>query len=220
MLCLVSLVLHGSGARRILLKNLRMLILSSGPEIHRVADYVEELVARKNGDSRGQRPRATMAMDDYDSRLSMLVKKPARQSDDSQPAARAPAGNAFVSIMRDVICIAPSASSRRRRGAERSRSIDENRPRSGRSGWARSEEVTCLETNRELYGRHEFPEARWAKVFCCSCSRPCTKSTDSSDSVLLRRIRSGSATIDRAFERLPKLSSTFICRCNRVRTRS
>ena len=141
-----------------LLKNLPHVDLVVGTQkFHRVADYVEELVARKNG--RARSPSAPLrTIDDLRYSIVDIAEGPGSQSTirDQQLAPRQT--TAFVSIMQGcnmhcTFCIVPQT-----RGAERSRSIaevvDEVRELVARG----VKEVTLLGQIVNLYGRHEFPK--------------------------------------------------------------
>src|SRR5438105_6582119 len=148
-----------------LLKNLPHVDLVVGTQkFHRVADYVEELVARKNNpiskNAETSTPNAQRRMENRmdDLRFSIVdvAEEVGSQSTirDQQLAPRQ--ATAFVSIMQGcnmhcTFCIVPQT-----RGAERSRSIDEIvsevRDRVSRG----VKEVTLLGQIVNLYGRHEF----------------------------------------------------------------
>ena len=152
-----------------LLKDLPHVDLVVGTQkFHRVADYVEELVARKA--ARSERAPYHRAMDDL--RFSTpkefaspdyfgvvdVAEEAGSQSTirDQQLAPRQ--ATAFVSIiqgcnMHCTFCIVPQT-----RGAERSRSIDEI-VNEGRDLVSRGvKEITLLGQIVNLYGRHEFPK--------------------------------------------------------------
>jgi tRNA-2-methylthio-N6-dimethylallyladenosine synthase len=147
-----------------LLKNLPHVDLVVGTQkFHRVADYVEELVAKKN--DRAQPVRAGLAfgapdraIDDLRFSIVDTAEESGSQSTvrDQQLAPRQAA--AFVSIMQGcnmhcTFCIVPQT-----RGAERSRSIDEI-VREVRDLVTRGvKEVTLLGQIVNLFGRHEFPK--------------------------------------------------------------
>ena len=141
-----------------LLKNLPHVDLVVGTQkFHRVADYVDELVAKKSGaaavDARGY-----SRMDDLRFSIVDVAEEAGSQSTirDQQLVPRQ--ATAFVSIMQGcnmhcTFCIVPQT-----RGAERSRSIDEI-VHEVRDLVARGvKEVTLLGQIVNLYGRHEFPK--------------------------------------------------------------
>jgi tRNA-2-methylthio-N6-dimethylallyladenosine synthase len=138
-----------------LLENLPHVDLVVGTQkFHRVADYVDEVVARKAA----RTPYQNRAMDDLRSSIVDVAEEPGSQSTirDQQLALRQ--ATAFVSIMQGcnmhcTFCIVPQT-----RGAERSRSIDEI-VREVRDLVAHGvKEVTLLGQIVNLYGRHEFPK--------------------------------------------------------------
>jgi tRNA-2-methylthio-N6-dimethylallyladenosine synthase len=142
-----------------LLKNLPHVDLVVGTQkFHRVADYVEELVARKTA-----RP-ATITAPGYsridDPRFSIVdvAEEIGSQSTIRDQQIAALQATAFVSIMQGcnmhcTFCIVPQT-----RGAERSRSIDEI-VREVRDLVAHGvKEITLLGQIVNLYGRHEFPK--------------------------------------------------------------
>jgi tRNA-2-methylthio-N6-dimethylallyladenosine synthase len=141
-----------------LLKNLPHVDLVVGTQkFHRVADYVEELVAKKTARA-AITPDQNRAMDDVRFSIVDTAEEPGSQSTirDQQLAPRQT--TAFVSIMQGcnmhcTFCIVPQT-----RGTERSRSVAEI------AGEARElvargvKEVTLLGQIVNLYGRHEFPK--------------------------------------------------------------
>src|SRR5437879_3891237 len=141
-----------------LLKDLPHVDLVVGTQkFHRVADYVDELIKKKNG--RARPPGAPhRAMDDLRFSVVDVDEEIGSQSTirDQQPKHRQ--ATAFVSIMQGcnmhcTFCIVPQT-----RGTERSRSIgeivDEVRNLVSRG----VKEVTLLGQIVNLYGRHEFPK--------------------------------------------------------------
>src|SRR5207248_9934530 len=148
-----------------LLKNLPHVDLVVGTQkFHRVADYVEELVTRKNGRARptgapnGHRSAASLPMDDLRFSIVDVRQEAGSQSTIREQQLAPRQATAFVSIMQGcnmhcTFCIVPQT-----RGAERSRSIDEIL-REVRSLAARGvKEITLLGQIVNLYGRHEFPK--------------------------------------------------------------
>jgi len=141
-----------------LLKNLPHVDLVVGTQkFHHVADYVEELVAKKTARS-AIAPHQNRAMDDLRSSIVDIAEEPGSQSTirDQQLAPRQAA--AFVSIMQGcnmhcTFCIVPQT-----RGAERSRSISEIVREVRDLVACGVKEVTLLGQIVNLYGRHEFPK--------------------------------------------------------------
>ena len=149
-----------------LLKNLPHVDLVVGTQkFHRVADYVEELVAKKNRISENvQRPTSNAQrpverrMDDLRSSIVDVAEEAGSQSTIRDQQLAPSQATAFVSIMQGcnmhcTFCIVPQT-----RGAERSRSIDEivNEVRDLVSRGVK--EITLLGQIVNLYGRHEFPK--------------------------------------------------------------
>ena len=142
-----------------LLKHLPHVDLVVGTQkFHRVADYVDELVARKTACPARINDPSYSRMDDPRFSIVDVAEEAGSQSTirDQQLALRQ--ATAFVSIMQGcnmhcTFCIVPQT-----RGAERSRSIDEIvtevRDLVGRG----VKEVTLLGQIVNLYGRHEFPK--------------------------------------------------------------
>src|SRR5712675_56140 len=141
-----------------LLKGLPHVDLVVGTQkFHRVADYVDELIKKKNG---GARPPGAphRAMDDLRFSVVDVEEEAGSQSTIRDQQLMPRQATAFVSIMQGcnmhcTFCIVPQT-----RGAERSRSIgeivDEVRDLVSRG----VKEVTLLGQIVNLYGRHEFPK--------------------------------------------------------------
>src|SRR5213594_2115785 len=141
-----------------LLKNLPHVDLVVGTQkFHRVADYVDQLVARKAARP-AVPPHQNRAMDDLRFSIVDVAEEPGSQSTiRDQPVAPRQA-TAFVSIMQGcnmhcTFCIVPQT-----RGAERSRPISEIVEEVRDLVAHGVKEVTLLGQIVNLYGRHEFPK--------------------------------------------------------------
>jgi tRNA-2-methylthio-N6-dimethylallyladenosine synthase len=141
-----------------LLKDLPHVDLVVGTQkFHRVADYVDELIKKKNG--RARPPGAShRAMDDLRFPVIDVNEEAGSQSTIRDQELMPSQATAFVSIMQGcnmhcTFCIVPQT-----RGAERSRSVDEivAEVRDLVSRGVR--EVTLLGQIVNFYGRHEFPK--------------------------------------------------------------
>src|SRR2546428_1048868 len=141
-----------------LLKNLPHVDLVVGTQkFHRVADYVDQLIARKAARPAAP-PHQNRAMDDLRFSIVDVAEEAGSQSTirDQQLAPRQ--ATAFVSIvqgcnMHCTFCIVPQT-----RGAERSRSIDEIVSEVRDLVSRGVKEITLLGQVVNLYGRHEFPK--------------------------------------------------------------
>ena len=141
-----------------LLKNLPHVDLVVGTQkFHRVADYVEELVARKAARP-AVAPYPDRAMDDLRFSIVDIAEEPGSQSTIRNQELVPKQATAFVSIMQGcnmhcTFCIVPQT-----RGAERSRSIDEIVREVRELAAHGVKEVTLLGQIVNLYGRHDFPK--------------------------------------------------------------
>jgi len=141
-----------------LLRNLPHVDLVVGTQkFHRVADYVEELVAKKTARS-AIAPYQNRAMDDLRFSIVDTAEEPGSQSTirDQQLALRQ--ATAFVSIMQGcnmhcTFCIVPQT-----RGTERSRTVPQIVGEVRELVSRGVKEVTLLGQIVYLYGRHEFPK--------------------------------------------------------------
>jgi len=141
-----------------LLKDLPHVDLVVGTQkFHRVADYVDELIEKKNG--RARPPTGThRAMDDLRFSIVDVEEEPGSQSTIRNQQLAPRQATAFVSIMQGcnmhcTFCIVP-----RTRGAERSRSVGEIVAEVRNLVSRGVKEVTLLGQIVNLYGRHEFPK--------------------------------------------------------------
>ena len=142
-----------------LLKDLPHVDLVIGTQkFHRVADYVDELVAKKNGRQDCLPHARNRAMDDLRLAIVDVAEEADSQSTIRDQQLKHRQATAFVSIMQGcnmhcTFCIVPQT-----RGAERSRSIGEI-VAEVRDVISRGvKEVTLLGQIVNLYGRHEFPK--------------------------------------------------------------
>ena len=141
-----------------LLKNLPHVDLVVGTQkFHRVADYVEELVAKKTA-RLAIAPYQNRAMDDLRFSIVDTAEEPGSQSTIRDQQLAPKQATAFVSVMQGcnmhcTFCIVPQT-----RGVERSRSIDEIVQEVRELVACGVKEVTLLGQIVNLYGRHEFPK--------------------------------------------------------------
>src|SRR5438876_7594331 len=142
-----------------LLKGLSHVDLVVGTQkFHRVADYVEELVAKKAARTECASYHSSQAMDDLRFSIVDVAEEHGSQSTIRDQSVTPGQATAFVSIMQGcnmhcTFCIVPQT-----RGMERSRSINdivsEVRDLVSRG----VKEITLLGQIVNLYGRHEFPK--------------------------------------------------------------
>ena len=141
-----------------LLKGLPHVDLVVGTQkFHRVADYVDELVARKTARTECA-PYHNRAMDDLRFSIVDVAEEAGSQSTIRDQQLAPKQATAFVSIMQGcnmhcTFCIVPQT-----RGRERSRSIDEIVSEVRDLVSRRVKEITLLGQIVNLYGRHEFPK--------------------------------------------------------------
>src|SRR6059058_3523664 len=149
-----------------LLKEIPHLDLVVGTQkFHRVADYVDGLVARKRSAIAAAADRSLTRMDDLRFSIVDVEEEVGSQSTIRDQSLAPKQATAFVSIMQGcnmhcTFCIVP-----RTRGAERSRTISEI-VFEVRELVARGvKEVTLLGQIVNLYGRHEFPTVQGKSPF-------------------------------------------------------
>src|SRR5262245_45016647 len=141
-----------------LLKDLPHVDLVVGTQkFHRVADYVDELVAKKAVRA-AVAPYQKRALDDLRFSIVDVAEEAGSQSTIRDRQLRPRQATAFVSIMQGcnmhcTFCIVPQT-----RGAERSRSINEIVSEVRDLVSRGVKEVTLLGQIVNLYGRHEFPK--------------------------------------------------------------
>jgi tRNA-2-methylthio-N6-dimethylallyladenosine synthase len=150
-----------------LLKNLPHVDLVVGTQkFHHVADYVEELVAKKKIATAAVNARGySNRMDDLRSSIVDIAEEPGSQSTIRDQQLAPSQAAAFVSIMQGcnmhcTFCIVPQT-----RGAERSRSIAEIVPEVRDLVAYGVKEVTLLGQIVNLYGRHQFPKREGKSPF-------------------------------------------------------
>jgi len=141
-----------------LLKDLPHVDLVVGTQkFHRVADYVDQLVAKKAVRA-AVAPYQKRALDDLRFSIVDVAEEAGSQSTIRDQQLRPRQATAFVSIMQGcnmhcTFCIVPQT-----RGAERSRSINEIVSEVRDLVSRGVKEVTLLGQIVNLYGRHEFPK--------------------------------------------------------------
>src|SRR5215467_10628458 len=142
-----------------LLKNLSHVDLVVGTQkFHRVADYVDEIVAKKTARPAGIADPGYSRLDDLRFSIVDIAEEPGSQSTIRDQQLTGSDATAFVSIMQGcnmhcTFCIVPQT-----RGAERSRSINEIVAEVRELVSRGVKEVTLLGQIVNLYGRHEFPK--------------------------------------------------------------
>jgi tRNA-2-methylthio-N6-dimethylallyladenosine synthase len=143
----------------LLLKDLPHVDLVVGTQrFHRVADYVDQLVAKKIARLAGITDPGYSRMDDLRFSIVDVEDEAGSQSTIRDQQLTPRQATAFVSIMQGcnmhcTFCIVPQT-----RGAERSRSIDEIVAEVRDLVSRGVKEVTLLGQIVNLYGRHEFPK--------------------------------------------------------------
>src|SRR6185369_1397537 len=141
-----------------LLKDLPHVDLVVGTQkFHRVADYVEQLIATKAARTECAPYHSNRAMDDLRFSIVDIEEEAGSQSTIHEQQLTPKQATAFVSIMQGcnmhcTFCIVP-----RTRGAERSRTIAEIVSEVRALVAHGVKEVTLLGQIVNLYGRHEFP---------------------------------------------------------------
>src|SRR5437667_4696083 len=142
-----------------LLKEIPHLDLVVGTQkFHRVADYVDDVVARKRSAIAAAADRSLTRMDDPRFSIVDVEEEAGSQSTIRNQQLAPKQATAFVSIMQGcnmhcTFCIVPQT-----RGAERSRTINEIVGEVRELVSRGVKEVTLLGQIVNLYGRHEFPK--------------------------------------------------------------
>src|SRR5437667_594080 len=142
-----------------LLKGLPHVDLVVGTQkFHRVAEYVEELIAKKTTRAAGITDPGYSRMDDLRFSIVDVAEEAGSQSTIREQQLAPKQATAFVSIMQGcnmhcTFCIVPHT-----RGSDRSRSIDEIVSEVRGLVSRGVKEITLLGQIVNLYGRHEFPK--------------------------------------------------------------